>query len=67
VRLEVLTAARMKMTVFWNVALCSLVEVYRLLRGALKMETASTYETSINFYQTTLRNIPEDGHLQRNI
>jgi hypothetical protein len=27
------------------------------------METANTPETSVNFYQMTRRNIPEDGHL----
>jgi hypothetical protein len=27
------------------------------------MEAASTYETSVNFYQTTRRNNPEDSHL----
>jgi hypothetical protein len=30
---------------------------------ALMMEAASTSETSVNFYQTTRRNIPEDTHL----
>jgi hypothetical protein len=29
---------------------------------ALMMEAASTYETSVNFYQTTRRNNPEDSH-----
>jgi hypothetical protein len=29
----------------------------------LMMEAASTTETSVNFYQTTWRNIPEDSHL----
>jgi hypothetical protein len=33
-RFQVLMAASMKMTVFWVVAPCSLVEVYRRLRGA---------------------------------
>jgi hypothetical protein len=28
------------------------------------MEAVSTSETSVNFYQTTRRNIPEDSHLQ---
>jgi hypothetical protein len=28
------------------------------------MEAASTSETTINFYHTTRRNIPEDSHLQ---
>jgi hypothetical protein len=32
----------MKMTVFWDVAPCSLM-----------MEAASTFKTSVNFYQTT--------------
>jgi hypothetical protein len=27
------------------------------------MEAVSTYETSVNFYQTAQRNIPEDSHL----
>jgi hypothetical protein len=31
---------------------------------ALMMETASTSETSRNFYQTTRRNNPEDSHLR---
>jgi hypothetical protein len=30
---------------------------------ALMMEAASTSETSVNFYQTTQRNNPEDSHL----
>jgi hypothetical protein len=30
---EVLTAASMKMVVFWVVMLCSLVEVYQCFRG----------------------------------
>jgi hypothetical protein len=30
---------------------------------ALMMETPSTSETPVNFYQTTRRNIPEDSHL----
>jgi hypothetical protein len=37
-----------------------------LARGlliALMMEAASTSETSVNFYQTTRRSIPEDSHL----
>jgi hypothetical protein len=59
-RFEVLTAASMKMTVSWD-APCSLVEVYRLI--VLMLETASTSETSVYFYQTTRRNIPEDSHL----
>jgi hypothetical protein len=55
------------MAVFWVVAPCSLVEVYRLFRSAiaLMMEAASTSETLANFYQTTWRNNPEDSHLQK--
>jgi hypothetical protein len=30
---------------------------------ALMMEAASTFETSVNFYQTTRFNNPEDRHL----
>jgi hypothetical protein len=30
---------------------------------ARMMEVASTYETSVNLYQTTRRNKPEDSHL----
>jgi hypothetical protein len=33
----------------------------------LMMEAASTSQTSVKFYQTTRRNIPEDSHLQRMI
>jgi hypothetical protein len=46
----------MKMTVFWDVTPCRAI--------ALMMEAAITSETSVNFYQTTRRNIPEDSHLQ---
>jgi hypothetical protein len=40
------------MTVFWVVA-----------RIALMMETVSTSETQVNFYQITRRKNPEDSHL----
>jgi hypothetical protein len=52
----------LKITVFWDVAPCSMVEVYQHFRGAsitLIMEVASTSETSVNFYQTTQCSIPE--------
>jgi hypothetical protein len=49
------------MTVFWDVARCSLVEVYRI---SLMMEAARTSETSVNFYHITRRSIPGDIHLQ---
>jgi hypothetical protein len=77
VRFQVLTAVSMKVAVFWPVVQCSLVEVYRRFRGpccphhqgddggrSLMMEAASTFETSVNFYQTTRRNNPEDSHNQ---
>jgi hypothetical protein len=60
----------LKMTVFWDVAVCSLVEVKQHFRGvtasiirALLREAVKTSKTSVNFYQTTRRNIPEDSHL----
>jgi hypothetical protein len=47
----------MKVIAFWNVALCSIVEIYGRLRGglliALMMEAVGTSETSINFYEIT--------------
>jgi hypothetical protein len=64
VRFQVLTAASMKMAVFWVVAPCSLVEVYRRFELiAQMMEAAWTSETPVNVYQTTQRNNPEDSHL----
>jgi hypothetical protein len=62
----------LKVTVFWDVAPCSRAEIDRRITGAyclhykdiaLMMEAASTFETSVIFYQTTRRNIPEDSHL----
>jgi hypothetical protein len=32
-------------------------------KSALIKEAATTSETSVNFYQTTRRNDPEDSHL----
>jgi hypothetical protein len=49
---------KLKMTVFWVVAPCSLVEVY------LMMVVASIYETSVKFYQTARCNIADASHLQ---
>jgi hypothetical protein len=71
---QVITAASMKMTVFWVAAPCSLAEVYRRFRGpcclhhqgdeiALIMEQGSTSEASDTFSQTTRRKHPEDSHL----
>jgi hypothetical protein len=60
-----------KMAVFWVVEPCSLVEVYQRLRGpcclhhqgARMMEAARTFETLVNFYQTTRRYNLEDSHV----
>jgi hypothetical protein len=56
----------MKMTVFWDIAPYILIEIDRRFRGAfcLMMEAVNTSEKSVNFYETTRRTIPEDGHLQ---
>jgi hypothetical protein len=61
-RFQVLTAASMKMTVSWDFAPFSYQgdETHRLM-----METASTSETSVNFYHAARRNIPEDSHLHK--
>jgi hypothetical protein len=57
VRFQILTAASMKLAVFWDVAPFSLaVACRRFGLIALMMEAASTSETSVNFYQTTRRN-----------
>jgi hypothetical protein len=50
------------MIVFWDIALCSLVEVDRRFI-VLKMEAVCTTERSVYFNQTTRRYIPEDYHL----
>jgi hypothetical protein len=54
------------MAVFWEIAPCSLVEVYQRFRViiALMMDVARTSETLVNFYQTTRRYNPEDRHLR---
>jgi hypothetical protein len=41
----------------------TLLAVSRGLLISLMMEAANTSETSVNFYQTTRRSIPEDSHL----
>jgi hypothetical protein len=57
------------MSVFWDVALCSLVEVYRRFTDAycllssfiaLILEAVSTSETSFSIYKTARYKIPED-------
>jgi hypothetical protein len=69
VRFEVLTAASMKMSVFWVLAPCSQVVVYRHFSGTCCLHTqgdeggSNTSETSVNVYQTTRRNNPEHSYL----
>jgi hypothetical protein len=75
VRFQVFTAARIKMAIFWVVAPYILVEVYQRFRGAcclhhqgaLMTVAASTSETSVNVYQTTRCNNPEDSHLHTGV
>jgi hypothetical protein len=55
-------ATSVKMAVFWFVAPCSPVEICLI---ALMMDTASTSETSVNFYESTRRCNPEDSHFMR--
>jgi hypothetical protein len=61
VRFQVRMAASMKMTVFWDVAPCSLVEMYRRIRDAYCLHHQGNELFSL--YQTTRRNFPEDSHL----
>jgi hypothetical protein len=67
--MPILNNVTLKMTVFWEGASCSLVDVYQSFRGGychhhaaciiiLIVEAASISETLVNFYQTTCRNIP---------
>jgi hypothetical protein len=79
VRFEILTVSSMKMTVIWVVAPCSLEDVYWRFRGAccvhhqcsspwaLMVEAASTSEMSVNIYQTTWCNNPEDSRLSTSV
>jgi hypothetical protein len=59
-RFQVLTAASMKMAAFWDLALCSLVEVHRRFRGAccliirmmMRQEKRNRELSSINSKET---------------
>jgi hypothetical protein len=57
----------LKMTVLWDFAPCSLVEIGQRFQRCLlphhRPEVVSTSETSVIFSQTIRRNIPEDSHL----
>jgi hypothetical protein len=61
VRFHVFTAARMKMTAFWDIATCILVEVDLM---TLVMQAVSIAETSVYLYETTRHTIPEGYHFQ---
>jgi hypothetical protein len=50
------------MIVFWDIAPCRTVEMTGMLIASITI--ALTSETSVNFYETTQRNIREDSHLQ---
>jgi hypothetical protein len=67
VRIQILTAASLKLAAFWDIVPCSPVEVDGRFRGAysitLKMNRARTSETSVYFRRTTRRCIPEGCHL----
>jgi hypothetical protein len=58
-RFQLPTAMSTKMTVFWGMMSRVIYETI-----ALMMEVVSTFETSVNIYQTTWRKIPENNHLQ---
>jgi hypothetical protein len=54
-----------KITVFWDVASCSLADTDRCFKGTYCLnhhddEAVRSSETSVNFYETTRHNIPED-------
>jgi hypothetical protein len=65
VRFEVLTAVKIPMLFFWVVTPCrtSVLKKHTLSFrvSVLMMEAVSASETSVNIYQTTLRNNPEDS------
>jgi hypothetical protein len=61
-RFQAFTAMRIKLAVFWDVALCSVADIYLLM-----MEAVSSPETPLNIYHTTRRNIPEDSHLKTDL
>jgi hypothetical protein len=57
----------MKMTIFWDVVPCSLLEVYRRFRGACCLHHQGVEQAASEEFlarQTTRRNISEDSRLQ---
>jgi hypothetical protein len=65
-RSQVLTMVTMKITVFWDVMSCSLVDIYECLRGTFCpiFNVEVFYHNIVNALQPTQRRIPEDGKLQ---
>jgi hypothetical protein len=60
------------MAVPWIVVPCILIEVYRRFRSSFCLHHQGdglglTYETSVNFYHTTVCNNPEESHFHSNI
>jgi hypothetical protein len=63
--------SKLKMTVLWNIAVCSLVEVDRRFRGVYCFHHHSSswswrqykHLEHVNFYETAWCNIPEDCYL----
>jgi hypothetical protein len=57
-----------RMTVFWGVATNSALQIYRGFGGVYyhhnQGDAVNTSEISVNFYEITRRNIPEDSHLK---
>jgi hypothetical protein len=67
---QVLTATSMKMTIFWDVASCSLVEtdVSEMFTISITLiimttEDVNTSENSVTFYKTAQGNIPKDNDI----
>jgi hypothetical protein len=68
VGVQVFTATNMKMTVFWGVEACSLVDNDRHFRGTYclssrRLMAVSSSQTSASIYRTTQGNISEQNHL----
>jgi hypothetical protein len=69
VRFQDVTAASMETIIFWDVAVCRLVktDILEVLTDSIirvkMMEVVNISETSVNLYQTTQCNIPEDSVL----
>jgi hypothetical protein len=61
-RFQVLTVASMKMTAFWDIMPCSLIEVSMI---RVMMDAVHTSETSDYINATTMRYIPDSCHLKK--